>query len=89
MRIECGLLTFSQLTTEKRILAHNTSKMLHNLSFKSNDIYKGTFHIKNYFQEELCEETYDFKTHKNMKLINLHGRKKFKNCPMLERQAKK
>lgn len=44
--------------------------MLHNLSLKRKGIYKGIFHINNYLQGELCNDTYESKKYKNMKHLN-------------------
>ena len=32
--------------------------------------YKGIFHINIYLEVELCNDTYEFKKYKNMKLVN-------------------
>ena len=60
--------------------------MLHNLSLKRKGIYKGIFHINNYLQGELCNDTIKFKKYKSMKLINRLSaiKKSLKTAPCWE-----
>ena len=60
-RTKCGLL---QITTEMRIHAQNTNKMLLTSSFMRKYICKGILHINNYLQGELCNDTHEFKKYK-------------------------